>query len=200
MKSCWNRNNTQTNTVKDLSWFYFVVVVVALTASTQIYCWPMVLRRCHFRWQKSMFRSFLTQRRLDQDPKKTVQSNDLSQYSRLEYIKSLCIAGWSEQGGVEEGEASPVHDPQVLQGEILYFNNISECITYDKYDIRMFCKMNRSYFNNISECIKFNIWYDDLQVHIFPLFQSLHSTYSPLFELISQACPRIPKYSTAKLY
>ena len=69
-----------------------------------------------------MFRSFLTQEKLDQDPKKTVQSNDLFTYSTLmRMIKQLCIAGWSEQGGVEEGEAGTVHDPQVLQGEQIIF-------------------------------------------------------------------------------
>ena len=106
-----------------------------------------------------MFRSFLTQEKLDQDPEKTVQSNDLSLYvppllTRM--IKQLCIAGWFEQGGVEEGEASTVHDPQVLQGEILYSNNISEYETYDRYDIRKCCKVNRLYFNNISEYITYD--------------------------------------------
>ena len=38
------------------------------------------------------------------------------QAGMMRMIKQLCIAGWSEQGGVEEGEASTVHDPQVLQG------------------------------------------------------------------------------------
>ena len=92
-----------------------------------------------------MFRSFLTQEKLDQDPEKTVQSNDLSLYvppllTRM--IKQLCIAGWSEQGGVEEGEASTVHDPQVLQGGQ---------ITFQQY-IRMY---NVIYDMMICKCIFF---------------------------------------------
>ena len=49
----------------------------------------------------------------------------------MRMIKQLCIAGWSEQGGVEEGEASPVHDPQVLQGEQIIFQQYIK-----KYNIR----------------------------------------------------------------
>ena len=34
----------------------------------------------------------------------------------MRMIKQLCIAGWSEQGGVEEGEAGQVSYPEMLQG------------------------------------------------------------------------------------
>ena len=176
MKSCWHRNNTLTNAVKDLSWFYFVVVVVALTAFTRVHEFFVVAtlddkHQClDHSWQKKSWTR--TQKR-----RSTAMLCLYIQAGMMRMIKQLCIAGWSEQGGVEEGEASTVHDPQVLQGEILFFNKISECITYD-------------------------IWYHDLQVHIFHLIQSLCSTYTPLFEwirMISQGV-RILKYSTVKLY
>ena len=97
------------------------------------------------------------------------------QAGMMRMIKQLCIAGWSEQGGVEEGEASTVHDPQVLQGEQIIFQQYIK-----KYNIR------------------YMIWWSA----VFPLIQSLCSTCSPIFEwirIISQGV-RILKYSTAKWY
>ena len=35
----------------------------------------------------------------------------------LQIISNMKLSGGLEQGGVEEGEAGEVHDPQVLQGE-----------------------------------------------------------------------------------
>ena len=130
MKSCWNRNNTLTNAVKDLSWFYFVVVLVALTAFTRVHEFFVVAtlddkHQClDHSWHKKSWTR--TQKRRS---KTTICLYVQAGLKRM--IKQLCIAGWSEQGGVEEGEASTVHDPQVLQGEQIIFQQYIK-----KYNIR----------------------------------------------------------------
>ena len=123
-------------------------------SSDSFYTSTRVLRRCHFRWQTSMFRSFLTKEKLDQDPKK---------YGPQQWSVSIFKLGWREWSSNSVSQVD-------LSKEVWKKEKQA------RFMIRKCCKVNRLHFNNISECITYDIWYHDLQVHIFPHIQSLCST------------------------